>query len=278
MLVSSGGWRRTSVALAVAVSMASATARADEADETLVVTHAGKRVPVACREALALRERDGRIYVACGPQGIVVYRLDREGPVFEERIDGACAELNEDGRCAGSESLAPPARETWVPPPTPSHVIGQPTVEREPRSPSKRWYGWQIALGVAFADALGITGAALVADHRDIGGPLLGVGILGHLLTGPIVHLAHGEREHAGMSLAVNIVVPLIPWAGTSLYFVPHSQAEGLVATEVLGTISAIFAVGAAIWDIAENSTSRRIRPRISVTPSGAFAGVGGAF
>lgn len=75
-----------------------------------------------------------------------------------------------------------------------------------PPEPERSWYGWQtmIPVGTAYAGAV-----ALVAlkETRE-GWPfaaLLGVA----LLSGPTVHLAHGEGIRAAGSLGLNLGLPL---------------------------------------------------------------------
>jgi hypothetical protein len=72
----------------------------------------------------------------------------------------------------------------------------------EPRRKRTRWYGWQTLIGVGISDIAFVLGI-------QANSPVFGYsGIAGHALTGPIVHLAHGDIGGSFASLGLNAALP----------------------------------------------------------------------
>lgn len=163
-----------------------------------------------------------------------------------------------------------------------SHVYG----ERRPATES-RWYGWQIIL----VDAATI-GISLAAQDGH-------VAAVGYLGAAPLVHLAHLEPGHAGLSLALRAVAPL---AGAALGYgllsgvdCNERSSTGCAAwfgATAVGAISGLLAasvIDAALLssedvpierDHARESHARRVRilPSAAPTNGGAMAGFTGTF
>jgi hypothetical protein len=95
--------------------------------------------------------------------------------------------------------------------------------------PRRRWYGWQILLPGILSDFLGIIGAFAFE-------PLLVVGMVGHGITGPIVHFAHGQPAKAGASFLLSAVLPLAAAGST---FLSSNMCRGdCIGPIVIGVIS----------------------------------------
>lgn len=175
-------------------------------------------------------------------------------------------------------------------------ALAQETFAYRARTPAteSRWYGWQIIL--VDAATVGISLAA--KDGR--------VAAAGYLGGAPLVHLAHLEPGHAGISLAVRAVAPL---AGAALGYgllsgvdcngTRFSGCDAWIAATAIGAISGF--VAASVVDVAllsredvpiadEDRTpdararrdreARRVRILPSVAPAsgGAMAGFTGTF
>ena len=69
-----------------------------------------------------------------------------------------------------------------------------------PTQKVKRWYGWQTLIGVVTSDLVTVVGQ---------GTPISYVGVAGHVLTGPIVHWAHGHIGKGFASLGLNVGLPV---------------------------------------------------------------------
>lgn len=110
----------------------------------------------------------------------------------------------------------------------------------------EQWYGWQVL-------ALDVAAVAAVAYGAAQKEPLLlSTGIAAYALTGPSVHLAHGNSAKAGTSLVLRVVTPavlglvggLISSAASAsndgnnllLYAAPGAVLGGLVAIVIDNT------------------------------------------
>ncbi|EYF03516.1 hypothetical protein [Chondromyces apiculatus] len=69
----------------------------------------------------------------------------------------------------------------------------------------EQWYGWQNLIGLGAAYSLVGVGLALDEDTEWIAAVGLGV----YALSGPIIHLAHQRPTEGGMSLGLNVGLPL---------------------------------------------------------------------
>lgn len=76
-----------------------------------------------------------------------------------------------------------------------------------------RWYGWQTLTVFLVGDVLS-TAAIVIRPEAGYGIVLLGTLPI-HILTGPVVHMAHGRIKAAFLSLGVNTALPVVSyWAG----------------------------------------------------------------
>lgn len=80
----------------------------------------------------------------------------------------------------------------------------------DPFKPRRHWYGWQILLPVIASDLAGAFALFLTVsrEFNAIGPPVFVLSALGHGLSGPIVHLAHGHVSKAGASFLLSAVLP----------------------------------------------------------------------
>ncbi|AKT41929.1 hypothetical protein [Chondromyces crocatus] len=69
----------------------------------------------------------------------------------------------------------------------------------------QHWYGWQNLIGLGAAYSL--IGAGLSVDSGTA--PLVAAGLGTYVLSGPIIHLAHGNGFGAGVSTGLNLGLPL---------------------------------------------------------------------
>ncbi|MDC3954336.1 hypothetical protein [Polyangium jinanense] len=116
----------------------------------------------------------------------------------------------------------------WRPPP-PAYGL-YPGWRLEEDRPSKEtdartWYGWQSLIGVIPSHAL----FAFSTFDNDLEF-LMVAGVLGHCLTSPIVHWAHGNVGRGFLSLGLNATLPL---AGMALAFETGST-EMLIAAGLI--------------------------------------------
>jgi hypothetical protein len=78
-----------------------------------------------------------------------------------------------------------------------------------PVPPAKSWYGWQILIPTLASDAVTLT--SLFAGGGSSAALGFAVaGALGHGLSGPIVHLAHGHPLKALASFGLEAALPLL--------------------------------------------------------------------
>ena len=97
-----------------------------------------------------------------------------------------------------------PYPQPYYPYPPPGQAGTYPSWAYPPFAPKKvtRWYGWQTLIGVVASDLVTVFGTA------GTSGALIYVGIAGHVLTGPIVHWAHGHVSKGFASLGLNVGLP----------------------------------------------------------------------
>lgn len=123
------------------------------------------------------------------------------------------------------------------------------TFETGPKKMTRRWYGWQTLIGVLASDLLLVAGA---------GTPVSYVGGMGHMLTGPIVHWAHGHVGQGFISLGLNVGLPLGgALVGILIYSGGSSSSSGenwdVIIGAAMGTV--LGAIVAPVIDIAALST-----------------------
>jgi hypothetical protein len=158
--------------------------------------------------------------------------------------------------------------------------LGAAPAAAEETAPTSRssWYGWQTLL----VDG-GVLGATLATKNHYV---FLG----GYTLGAPIVHWAHGNVWRGFASLGLRVAAPLaasLLAAELDRPDVPSGhEAENAIAWGVLGgsvvaTILDAALLARTVEDAparAPRATAWRVEPRVSASPRGAFAGLGGRF
>lgn len=147
-----------------------------------------------------------------------------------------------------------------------------------PAAPARVWYGWQILLADAASIGVASVGGAtsgLADGWRSL---LIGLGTLGYVADGPILHAAHGDERHAGLSGALRLGLPVLGLAmGAAIAFVPAPHApsfggivEGALVGAVACTVPAIVIDSTVFaWQAAPGPAAPATGP--SVRPITAF-------
>lgn len=201
---------------------------------------------------------------------------------FAVALSGVCLALP----CA-AQSVAPweaPARVApRRPPPPPRRLPPPPPGDRffsEPPRPARTWYG---------AYTLAVTGSTLVAGigASFAGSPEVGLPLAvgGLLLSGPIVHWAHGEGNRGFLALGINVGGPLLGglagW-GVTCAIADCDGGGDIFAFVVGGGIGAAAGlIAAVVIDVsvlsysqpARSTARRRLRPGFTVAPDLQLAG-----
>lgn len=150
--------------------------------------------------------------------------------------------------------------------------------EEAPEQPETRtiWYGWQTLI----VDA-GVVGATLVTKNP-------GVAVGGLTLGAPIVHWAHGNVGRGFASLGIRVGTPLLTTFGVVALAMgsgsrmgPGLGEFGLGLGAVIASVLDAFVLARTTEVIPprQPAASRwSVEPRISASPSGASAGLGGTF
>lgn len=103
----------------------------------------------------------------------------------------------------------PPApRPTWMQRPPPYGPYPGWRLEEEKRpdeTGGPQWYGWQSLIGIIPSHAMAVLGTT----DNDLYG-LIVAGAIGHSLTSPIVHWAHGNVGRGFLSLGLNTGLPFL--------------------------------------------------------------------
>lgn len=86
----------------------------------------------------------------------------------------------------------------WAPTPAPIWW-GKPF--ETPQTPVERWYGWQTILGLVIPDVLTVVGYM----NNEFGVAVFGISA--HMVTGPIVHWAHGHVGRGFGVLGLNLTL-----------------------------------------------------------------------
>jgi hypothetical protein len=186
--------------------------------------------------------------------------------------------------------------------PRPAPVPTTPTTTAAPAAEGpQEWYGWQTLLADGASVALVIGGATIASgsgsssnSNSRTGSALAGLGSLGYLVGGPIVHLANG-RPFAGLgSLGLRAGLPVggaILGGLIGLGTCKDSSRDfgsGLcvLAIGTLGFVGGVVAavVADAVWlarkptELAKPQQAVRWIPDLSLSPTGGSAGVRGTF
>jgi hypothetical protein len=86
---------------------------------------------------------------------------------------------------------------------------GSNSVVAPPPSLLSRWYGWQTLLVDAASLTVGAGGHALGVDGEFLSTATATAGVAGYVLAAPTIHWLHGQRERAGWSLGLRLVLPM---------------------------------------------------------------------
>lgn len=108
--------------------------------------------------------------------------------------------------CAPASALAQEFPGIPLGPVVPAPSWAPPPVEAPPPPGPQRWYGWQILLPTLASDAM-ILGGVLGSSEKAGTGVLV-AGLIGHGISGPIVHLAHGKPLKALASFGLEAALP----------------------------------------------------------------------
>lgn len=171
-------------------------------------------------------------------------------------------------------------------------------VARVDRPPPGTGYHLQMLAVDAASITTAITGFAVEANHYNprVSDVLVGAGMGGYVLGGPIVHLAHRQYGRAGISLALRVGLPIVGGL-VGLSTATCHPDEWLCG---VGELAAGFAIGSAAAVVIDNafivpsghstvdagpvaatarpSAALRIAPRLVAAPNVAVFGVGGQF
>ncbi|MDI1447358.1 hypothetical protein [Polyangium sp. 6x1] len=134
---------------------------------------------------------------------------------------------------------APPPNGAWGPPPTGPLPGWSGEV---PTQKVTRWYGWQTLIGVVAGDLLTVVGQGSALSY---------IGVAGHVLTGPIVHWAHGHVGKGFTALGLNVGLPL----GGGLIGLMAGAGEGLKALGYTAIGALVGHIAAPALDMAIFST-----------------------
>jgi hypothetical protein len=149
--------------------------------------------------------------------------------------------------------------------------------ESEAERPVERgrgWYGWKILavdLGVLAAGSAILYGSGGDAEPA---GKVLVIG--GLLLSGPVVHGAHGRWDLSGRSLVSRALLPVLG-GGAGLLIAdqlsdPEQEGWDVLYGAFLGFTAGL--VTAEIIDVASGWEHIRVAPVVTRTPGGATAGL----
>lgn len=127
----------------------------------------------------------------------------------------------------------------------------------------REWYGWQILL----AD---VVSWSLIASNSSGAG---GVGLLGYLLGGPVIHFAHGEAADGVADLGARVFLPL---AGGAL----AAQAAPCHDCEAPSVLAVGGVLGGAALAMLADYVLLSTKERIVVAPErgGGVVSVAGRF
>ncbi|MFT3767689.1 MAG: hypothetical protein QM820_19715 [Minicystis sp.] len=189
---------------------------------------------------------------------------------------------------------APPEQPWSVAPPAP---LPRPLVYAPAReSPKRRWYGWQIILPWSISSlALTVATPILGQDTHASGARALPiVGLTGMMLSGPVVHMAHGRTSRALASFGINVGAPIVlGLAGWGIlcasvdckqtFLGPFSGAGGFLIGAGTGSVVAMLIDVAALSfeDGSEAASPERaftLAPVADVRAGRAVFGLGGSF
>ena len=152
-------------------------------------------------------------------------------------------------------------------------ILDPSRAEPEVRKPERqaRWYGRTLLL------ADGASMAVLLAGSSSDSGQLLGIGLAGMLVSGPVVHALHGHSERGAVGLLVRFGGA---WIGSVVASELGGDGAG-VAGAVTGYLGAVAFDGLFLCrDTVESAAppAPELAPQLSLAGSGATLGVRGSF
>lgn len=152
------------------------------------------------------------------------------------------------GTSAGPVFAQQPAGQP-EPPAGPTTVAAAPV---QAKAPDATWYGWQMLIGFGASDASLL--CALIASQ--VGGQPSGwvqAGVLGHLLTGPVVHWANGKVVKGFASLGLTLGAGIVGGtAGGALGATANTTCGGGSTCVPPGVLAGAF-IGMGLGLVAAN-------------------------
>lgn len=137
----------------------------------------------------------------------------------------------------------------------PAPPAGTTTVAATPvqaKAPDATWYGWQMLFGFGASDASLL--CALIASQ--VGGQPSGwvqAGLIGHLVTGPVVHWAHGNVVKGFASLGLTLGAGIVgAAAGVGLGAAANTTCDGGSVCVPPGIVYGFF-IGMGLGVVAAN-------------------------
>jgi len=103
-----------------------------------------------------------------------------------------------------------PAPLAPTPMPAPGWYSGTSAEEGYRPPTASRWYGWQTLIGVIGSDAVFLVGLGMDGRNHDLRLGTRAIGVIGHVMTAPIVHWSHGYAGRGFASLGMNVGGPLL--------------------------------------------------------------------
>ena len=136
-----------------------------------------------------------------------------------------------------------------------------------PRDLGKKWYGWQILVPTLASDALLMGGAFSSGNGGSASVGMIITGLVGHGLSGPIVHLVHGHPLKALASFGLEAALPAAIFGAAMASPCSDEVCSTSLMIAVVG-LPVAFTAGTAIDSAALGWEDR-------VTPAKATTGLG---
>jgi hypothetical protein len=153
--------------------------------------------------------------------------------------------------------------------------------------PPQRWYGWQTLLIDAAALSVVITGVIVAEDSRrteEIGLGMVIGGVIGGLAGPPLVHVAHGKWDNAGISAGFRLGGAAVVFGSAAACSSERgSCSDGWAFLALIGVLAYPIAVIAdaanAYEDVPPGEEARvTIAPWATAVRGGGALGMQGAF